>query len=315
MLERPAIKRLLAGLPIGLAALDANANPLSGGGPTSLEGFALWTPDFLAPLLATLASLQRQAMATLRDQVDAIQTGQGVEPVFALVAIAFLYGIVHAAGPGHGKFVVGGFFLSRRAKIAQGIGLSAAISFIQALSAVLLVAVFTVAVDAGSRRLLENANLLETLSYGLIALLGVGLAWNAFKKKSCCHAPHEHGPTCSHAQQHRQKTTFKELLASSLAVGIRPCTGAVMILLFTFANQIAWAGVMATFAMALGSMITVSAVSLGAIGAHSALSRLAGSTKAWELARQAGGVAAGLLIALAGAAMMAASLTPTAINF
>lgn len=289
---------LLACLPVAPALAD----PLGGGRPASAQETVLWVPEAAAPLLSWLTAMQREAMTILREQIAALQDDVSLAPALSLILIGFLYGIVHAAGPGHGKFVVGGYFLTRQARLSAGLMLSAGMALTQALSAILLVAFFSFAVSAGSQRLMEQAGLLETISYGLIALLGLGLAWNSLKGKSCCH-----DPNCQHGHD-KPPLRGKELLAASLAVGLRPCSGALLILLFTFANHLAWIGILATLAMAAGTFMTVSGVSFGAIGLQMLFARLGIGTAHAALMRRIAGMGGGLLILLAGLAMMAASL-------
>lgn len=62
-----------------------------------------------------------------------------------------------------------------------------------------------------------------------------------------------------------------------LAVGIRPCTGAILVLVFALTQGLFWAGVLSTFAMAIGTAITVSALTLAAVGARDMTTRIAGS--------------------------------------
>ncbi|MCW4630536.1 MULTISPECIES: nickel/cobalt transporter [Marinomonas] len=78
----------------------------------------------------------------------------------------------------------------------------------------------------------------------------------------CCahHDHHDHGShghgCCAHHEQ-EAKTARRSIWAMVAAVGIRPCTGAVLVLLFSLSTGIFLWGVVATFAMALGTAITV----------------------------------------------------------
>ena len=72
------------------------------------------------------------------------------------------------------------------------------------------------------------------------------------------------------------------MAAIVLSVGVRPCSGAVIILLFTLAQGIFLAGVGATFAMALGTAITVAALGILAVTSRNLAVRIAGQNRAWE---------------------------------
>lgn len=62
-----------------------------------------------------------------------------------------------------------------------------------------------------------------------------------------------------------------------VAVGMRPCSGAIIVLIFALAQDLFWTGVSATLIMGLGTAITVAAIATLAVGARRAASRIAGS--------------------------------------
>ena len=64
-------------------------------------------------------------------------------------------------------------------------------------------------------------------------------------------------------------------LSAIVAVGLRPCSGAILVLVFALAQGLFWAGVVATFVMALGTAITVAAIATIAVGARAWAQRLA----------------------------------------
>ena len=78
---------------------------------------------------------------------------------------------------------------------------------------------------------------------------------------------HEHGPDCDCGHAHlptardvSTSLTWSKAFSLAFAVGIRPCTGALLVLVFAKTLGIYWAGIGSTFAMALGTFITVTAV-------------------------------------------------------
>src|SRR5262249_16074722 len=77
------------------------------------------------------------------------------------------------------------------------------------------------------------------------------------------HDHHHHAPgeACDHMVDARQLAgpfSWRKVMAVVFSVGIRPCTGAILVLVFALTQGLFWAGVAATFAMALGTGITVS---------------------------------------------------------
>lgn len=280
---------LLALWPVVVAA-----DPLRGG-TAPVPVFDL-LPAGLRPLLAQLVAAQRDLVFLLQRHIDGLRDGTSPGGMWLVVGVAALYGVLHAAGPGHGKVVVAGYLASRRARLAQALRMSALISAVQAGSAITLVAVLSAVTHAGSRALMDRAALFETASFALIGGFGLFVAWRALRggPQACCHGGCGH----DHHENHGHET-----LMGSVAVGLRPCTGALLILLFTFANGLAWLGIAATLAMSAGSAVTVAAVGAGAVGVRTLAGRVA---PPW-LGRVAA-VAAGMAIALVGFGMMAATL-------
>ena len=62
-----------------------------------------------------------------------------------------------------------------------------------------------------------------------------------------------------------------------LTVGIRPCSGAILVLVFALAQGLFWAGIVATFVMGIGTAITVATIAVIAVSAKGLALRLAGS--------------------------------------
>ena len=64
-----------------------------------------------------------------------------------------------------------------------------------------------------------------------------------------------------------------------LAVGIRPCSGAILVLVFALAQGLFWAGIAATFVMGLGTAITVATIAVIAVSAKDLARRLSGGSE------------------------------------
>jgi ABC-type nickel/cobalt efflux system permease component RcnA len=86
------------------------------------------------------------------------------------------------------------------------------------------------------------------------------------------HCGHSHGPTPAELAG---PGGWSRGLTAILAVGIRPCSGAILVLVFALAQGLFWAGVAATFVMGLGTAITVSAIALVAVSAKGLAARMA----------------------------------------
>jgi nickel/cobalt exporter len=274
--------------------------PPAGGGfdlPEPLRSLAQWGFAF-----------QRTLNAEMRQHLAAMKENAAWEPALALVLAAFLYGVFHAIGPGHGKVVIGSWFATRHARIAHGLAACALSALVQAGSAVAAVLLLAGALSLAPRDVLAHAAWLEVGSYGLIAVMGLYMLVQALRGKAGCghdHGPgheHQHGPCCDHHPP--PAPSERGLWAMAAAVGFRPCSGAILVLLFTLANGLLWVGILATLAMAAGVALTVSGIGLSALGINRLLERYFGTSRhAWRL-RRVLAVAGAAAITLLGASLL-----------
>ena len=240
---------------------------------------------------------------------------KGASPIAAawtLMLLSFGYGVFHAAGPGHGKAVISAWLLATENELKRGVLISFMSAVIQALTAILVVSVLFLVVASVGSTARNVAGVLESASYGLIALLGGYLIWTALLMLRPAKAPgtpapalagatttrqaialhdfgsfepmkasspssspsqsHVHGPDCGCGHAHlpaasdvKGDWSFAKAFSLAFAVGIRPCTGALLVLVFANGLGLYWAGVAATFAMAVGTFITVSVIAAIAV--------------------------------------------------
>ena len=97
--------------------------------------------------------------------------------LWGLMGISFLYGIFHAAGPGHGKAVISSYLFANDETWRRGITLSFASAVMQSLTAISIVAVGAVLLGATAKLMGDTVKIIEIVSYGLIVLLGARLLW------------------------------------------------------------------------------------------------------------------------------------------
>ncbi len=282
-------------------------------------------------MVAQQAKFKRAMSAAVRD----LKSGSPWYPAALISALAFAYGVLHAAGPGHGKAIISSYVLANERTLRRGIMLSFLAAFIQALTAIAFVGVLALIFKATSLTIRSAQEWTETLSWGLVAAVGAWLLYRQLKllfpmgatgataNAGHDHAHHdhhhEHGHDCgcghAHAPDARQldgDLSWSKAFAIAFAVGIRPCTGALALLFLTLTQGLLWAGILGTFAMALGTAITVSILASLAIGSREFANRFAGegSNWGWRIERAAG-LAGSSLILLMGAVFFVNSLQHT----
>jgi nickel/cobalt transporter (NicO) family protein len=331
----PWMVALLAMVPWILPAFaqnEAPKRPAFGLTPPAVERSAP-LPQAVAPKAAephgTLNRLwlwvvegQREMTQAMTGAVRRLKTGDVATSTAVLAAISFLYGVLHAIGPGHGKFVISSYALANERTVRRGIVLSFMAALIQALSAIVIVGLLAAVVQATSLEIRATEAWLETASWGLIALVGAWLLYTQVKSvlQPGRNAPHHHrAPShdgcCGHAHvatPNQFDGTWRWTKAWSLAlsVGIRPCTGAIAILLFALSIGLFWAGVFATVAMALGTAITVSTLVALAVGSRQLATRVAGAeSRRATWIQRAAGIGGSALVFILGAAFFVASFS------
>jgi nickel/cobalt transporter (NicO) family protein len=275
--------------------------------------------------------------------------------LWGLMGISFIYGIFHAAGPGHGKAVISSYLVANEETWRRGIALSFASALLQATTAIVIVAIAAVLIGATAKVMGDTVRVIELTSYALIVLVGLRLLWvkgrallrtltamraehaaakSAHGEPAHCgrhdhahdtdhdqahaharsHAhvevaddaghPHghshahdhdDHGHAHAHNHQHGDEESvlpwghahgpepqelagpggWRRGLSAIVAVGLRPCSGAIIVLVFALAQGLFWAGIASTFVMGVGTAITVAAIATLAVGAKTVAKRFA----------------------------------------
>ncbi len=273
--------------------------------PPPSPGFTM--PGVLQDIVAFVAQTQRGLIDSLTARAGTLESGASPGIVATILGLAFLYGVFHAVGPGHGKFVIAAYLATHKERLQRGVGMAAIMAGAQALSAIAIVSVVALVLRAASGVVLESVNVLEAASYGLIIVIGLGMAYRTVRGKPHHCAVHDHTDADHTAHNRWLARWMPEGPARSLAaaVGVRPCSGAIIILLFTLANGMFLVGILATFVMAIGVAITVSGIGVGAILARWSVSRLAVNRPALaNVAGRAAGIAGSLFLVIVGTLLL-----------
>jgi nickel/cobalt transporter (NicO) family protein len=277
-------------------------------------------------VFATQSDLNRRMAQSVKN----MKSDNPLSAALVLIAIAFAYGVLHAAGPGHGKSIISAYVLTNRETVRRGIALSFLSALFQALSAIVFVAVLALVLRQTKTQMDSTEATVETISWGLVAGLGAYLMWRQIapllaKRTAVATHPHEahhadhhhqHGPDCGCGHSHmaapqdlQGEWSWKKALPLALSIGIRPCSGAILLLIFALSQGMWWAGVLGTFAMALGTAITVSALAALAVSSRDWAARASGPGSVWAERIQTGaGLIGATLVFVMGVAFFIASL-------
>jgi nickel/cobalt exporter len=355
-----AVVAVTAGVLALASALDAalaQAGPLGVSRPQAL---AAPVGGVLGWIFVKQAEFYRQFSSLIR---AAKADGTAAWSLFAL---SFLYGIFHAAGPGHGKAVISSYMVANEETWTRGVVLSFASALLQALVAVVVVGIAAGLLNATAATMNRAVNAIEIVSYSLIVLIGLRLLWvkgRAFiaalhslhrpaavgaavtpvhhdhshhddtqhRHRVHAHHGHDHGHdharehhtldcSCGHAHHrdhhddhasawgHAHALEPEELagpggwkrgLSAIVAVGLRPCSGAILVLVFALAQGLFWAGVVATLVMGVGTAITVAIIATIAVGARTWAKRFTDSRSGYGMLAMRGVEAGAALVIIA----------------
>lgn len=318
-----------AGSPLGIGTAEPSFNTSGFGGP-----FLAWV------------NVQQQTFYRALTQ-SLIAMRQDPWKLWTLVSLSFLYGVFHAAGPGHGKAVISSYMIANEIQLKRGIVIAIISSFLQGITALLVVGAAYLILRGTSITLTNATDFLEQGSYLLVAAFGfwmlvrkvrslvsksarrapaaamagmpAGLQFHAHDDDAFCACDHTavqrlapvksslklgagsaqptgllgSGKTnkaavadfceeCGHAHMPSPQSlggenfSLKEAFSAVVAVGLRPCSGAIIVVTFSLLNSLYLGGILSVFAMSVGTAITVSLLAIMAVSAKGLAVKLAG---------------------------------------
>ena len=328
----------------------------------------------------TLNWINTQQQAFYRSLTGALKAmREDGSRLWVLVGLSFLYGVFHAAGPGHGKAVISSYMLANEVALRRGVLLSFVSAMLQGLTAIVMMLLVYFVLRGTSISMTDATWTLETASYALIALFGAWLLWQkagrrvlarltgapthslssaavAHTRHAHAHGDHRHGSrvhvhdhTCDHRGHHGRlrhdhhhggthghdhdhgpgvvcetcghshapdpamlsgdRFDWRTAWSAVAAVGVRPCSGALIVLTFAFLNGLWLGGILSVFAMSLGTAITVAALATLAVTAKNWAVAVAGDGRAGNAVHTTIEIGGAALVMLLGLMLLAASLS------
>lgn len=316
--------------PLGVGTAEPSFNTSGPFGPF-LAWINYWQQDFYRALTGSLRAMRQDPWA-----------------LKSLIGLSFAYGIFHAAGPGHGKAVISSYMIANETALRRGIVISLISALLQGLVAILVVAAAYFVLRGSGITMTKATWAMEIASFAMVALFGVWLLgrkliaiWPQrsslpiFANASPAGGPtglsfqavevgHDHndlaaGDYCADCGQlhipnpaalQAGKFQIREAWSAMIAVGLRPCSGAILVMSFSILNGLYLGGGLSVLAMSLGTAITVSILALIAVSAKDFAVRLAGPrSRGARLVSNGIEIFGALFIIVVGLSLLAASLT------
>lgn len=275
-----------------------NAEP--GAGPST---FVMHYMPWLHPATSFINAKQQEFYRALSGALRAMKTDPW--QLGWLAGISFLYGIFHAAGPGHGKAVISAYMIANETELKRGVLISFMSALLQGATALLVTGAGFLVLRGTVFTMNDATKWLEVASFAAIMIFGLYLLYrktrSMFRRPLMNFAtaelalaggghpardhhddqqgrlrhqghdhnhPHAHSgevcEVCGHAHAPTPDMVSGENFSPAdawsaiVAVGLRPCTGALFVLTFSFLNGLYLGGLLSVLAMSVGTAITVS---------------------------------------------------------
>lgn len=261
----------------------------------------LWLSGGLALVERQAIDAQRWVQSALAGAIRQLRADHA-GALAALLGLSFAYGVFHAAGPGHGKMLIGGYGMATRVRLVPLAVIAILSSLAQATVAVALVYAGITLFGWTRDRLIDATDQVTApVSYAIVALIGLWLmvrGWRGIRtgqgdgqgeaqNPDRVHAheghahedhaheahTHVHDGHCGHAHaptpaQVANLTGWRDTAALVAGVAVRPCTGALFVLILTWQMGIGASGILAAYAMGLGTALVTVAVAAMSVWAR-----------------------------------------------
>lgn len=214
------------------------------------------------------SSLLQESITKIKSLFESIKDEKNPLGYLSLLLFAYIYGLIHAIGPGHGKTLVASYFLSNERSYLKALFVSLAIGVVHTFSAFLLTLFIYYSVDTFLSQFMKDTVYITT-KISAVTIIAIALylfykKYKAYKKIVSAQtfnfstSPHVSTCGCGSCKIDKNSTDF----ALIVSAGIIPCPGTISIFIFSLSLGLYYAGFLAAFVMSIGmsSIIFVSAI-------------------------------------------------------
>lgn len=228
--------------------------------------------DFAAVTL-WIVDKQRYFQNQMAQSIMGIQSGNSFAAI-ALYVAAGTYGLIHAAGPGHGKALIGAVGVGSGIQHRPLVGIAFISSLCQSIWAIAITySALWLLTDIAPHISGLAATYLDPISYAAIAAIGLWLVYKGIRailptshNAHCgCHHHHDTLPTLN---------TVRDRAVLCASIAIRPCSGAIFLLVIAWQMGIALHGAVAVLCMGLGTALFTAGVALASVSARNQAAQL-----------------------------------------
>jgi len=213
----------------------------------------------------------------------AVQKGDNLA-LFTLLFVSFIYGIIHALGPGHGKTLAFSYFTSNKSSYSKAFIISLASAFVHIIGALILVSISVFILQSVLNSFVsDSVKILTQISAVMIMLLAFYILLQKLNNKGCscssCSTKNSNAisfsTTSSLSLKANDKIDFKNLkkkkrsdLYFVLTAGLIPCPGTVILFIYAFILKTYFAVLLASIAISFGMGLVIFASSFLGVSLH-----------------------------------------------
>lgn len=201
--------------------------------------------EYYAKFLHWLIALQYQLNSYISTTIRSLNDENSLSTSLLILGIAFIYGLVHAIGPGHGKALVALYFTSNKSDYKKAFKMGYMISIIHAISALIFTfGIFYILKTMFRKNFNEFSDIAMQISAIMIILVGIYLIYEAYSSRK--------------EKEKKLKKSNKSEIAVAFSAGVVPCPGVMTIVLFCIVLGQTTLGILSAIAMSIGMGLTIS---------------------------------------------------------
>jgi len=201
--------------------------------------------EYYAKFMQSLVSYQYQLNSYISTTIRSLNDENSLSTSLLILGIAFVYGLVHAIGPGHGKALVALYFTSNKSSYKKAFKMGYSISIIHAISALVFTfGIFFILKTMFRQNFNQFSDITMQISAGMIMSVGLYLIFEAYKSRK--------------EKEKALVKSQKSEIAVAFSAGIVPCPGVMTIVLFCVVLGHYTLAILSALSMSIGMGLTIS---------------------------------------------------------
>lgn len=230
---------------------QVGSNPFTAKDAGPRTGYAGFMSGISAFFFNAMAPVQKTLNESLAAITRSLQGSRSLGGLLFVILLSLVYGMFHAAGPGHGKTIVSSYFLANEAKLKHSFVIGYLIAAVHALAALAVVLVLYYVIRGLFSAGIEQADhYIQLATFAIITVLGAFMLLGRIRGTGHHHA---------HGKGAESGVTFRSLFSIAVPAGVIPCPGAVAVILFALSLHMLGVSVLSVVSISIGMGITISA--------------------------------------------------------